>query len=251
MNNKTLSIFSIVAFVLFLISLIGVSALFVYNKNENSNLSNSEITESVDYSSFRYVALGDSITFGCSNAHPTQYDNGGYPQLVKEILNLKFAQNCGVPGNQIDAMLSRLDEMYANAEIISVMGGVNDCNSNVILGSIEDTKISTFYGRVKLLANALLKKYPNSFIFFMTPFQSGRNNIMNGNAIGYKLEDYANAIKEVCKLYDIPVLDMYNLGQFELEMNNPNSDGVHPSEQFFENYTAPQIAQFIKDNYKK
>ena len=44
---------------------------------------------------------------------------------------------------------------------------------------------------------------------------------------------------------------MYNYGNFELEMFKDYSDGTHPSEDFYENYSAPQIVQFIKDNYDK
>ena len=36
----------------------------------------------------------------------------------------------------------------------------------------------------------------------------------------------------------------------ELEMYNANSDGIHPSQEFVREYTAPQIAEFIKENYK-
>ena len=55
------------------------------------------------------------------------------------------------------------------------------------------------------------------------------------------------------RLYEsvISVLDMYNYGNFELEMFKDYSDGTHPSEDFYENYSAPQIVQFIKDNYDK
>ena len=85
-------------------------------------------------------------------------------------------------------------------------------------------------------------------MFFMTPYKLV--GWSNNNSSGYNLNNVAQAVKEVANKYNIPVLDMFNLGQFELEMYNEDSDGVHPSQEFFKNYTAPQIAQFIKDNYK-
>ena len=87
----------------------------------------------------------------------------------------------------------------------------------------------------------------------MTPYKEypyHSNTCDTPNRNGYTLEDYANAINVVCAKYNIPVLDMYNLGNFELEMYDTNSDGIHPSQEFFEKYTAPQIAKFIKENYE-
>ena len=56
--------------------------------------------------------------------------------------------------------------------------------------------------------------------------------------------------KEWSETYNIPVLDMYNNGKYELEMYYPSSDGIHPSQEFIKNYTAPQIAEFIRQNYR-
>ena len=42
---------------------------------------------------------------------------------------------------------------------------------------------------------------------------------------------------------------MFELGNYEVEMSLSNSDGLHPSQEFFEEYTAPQIVDFIKNNY--
>ena len=61
--------------------------------------------------------------------------------------------------------------------------------------------------------------------------------------------DVATVVQEVASRYEIPVLDMYNNGKYELEMYDGNSDGVHPSQEFIREYTAPQIVQFIEENY--
>ena len=39
--------------------------------------------EVVDFSLLRYVAIGDSITYGYSSITDGQATNGGYPELVK------------------------------------------------------------------------------------------------------------------------------------------------------------------------
>ncbi len=204
----------------------------------------------VDFSEMRYAALGDSITFGCSSAHPTQYENGGYPQLVADILGLKEVENCGTPGAQVSYMIAAGGSMRRGADIVSFMGGVNDCNNNVPLGHISDNTTDTFYGRLNLLTEKLLARFPDAFIFYMTPFPSGRTNHNTPNAEGCTLEDYAAAVRAVAARNGIPVLDLYFESGFESELKDPASDGIHPSAEFFEQYTAPQIAEFIRQNYK-
>lgn len=207
-------------------------------------------TENNPYKNLTYLAIGDSITYGCCTAHPTQYDNGGYPTLVANTLGLKSVKNAGVPGNQVDAMISRIPSMTSNAQIISFMGGICDFNVNTPLGDINDSDTSTFYGRLNVLSEKLLEKYPDSFIFYMTPFPSGREKYSTPNFEGYTLEDFADAVIAVAEKYDFPVFDIYRNGKFETEMYDSDSDGIHPSEKFFESYTAPMIVEFIKENYK-
>jgi hypothetical protein len=55
----------------------------------------------------------------------------------------------------------------------------------------------------------------------------------------------------VAEIYGIPVLDMYEVSEYEdVEMNNPNGDGLHPSQGFMKDYAAPKISEFIKENYR-
>ena len=125
------------------------------------------------------------------------------------------------------------------------MLGVNDWASNLPLGSIEDTTNTTIYGCLNLIAKHLTTTYKDSFVFFMTPYQT--TLVREGD---YALTDVVKAIKEIASIYGIPVLDMYNVGRYVLEMYNDDSDGIHPSQEFIKQYTAPQIAAFIKSNYK-
>ena len=97
-----------------------------------------------DFSNLCYVAIGDSITKGCSTAHPSQYDNGGYPKLVKDILSLKNVFNYGLAGCQLDAIIAKSHDFVSEANIVSFMGGINDLNNKTSLGSIEDNTVNTF-----------------------------------------------------------------------------------------------------------
>lgn len=130
------------------------------------------------------------------------------------------------------------------------MLGVNDFYVNLPLGTPESRDNTTIYGSLYLISEYLTENYKDSFIFYMTPFPARRGYTKNSQ--GYYLADVANAIKHVAAEYNIPVLDMYSVSEYEnVEMNNSNSDGVHPSQSFMRNYATPKMVAFIKENYGK
>ncbi|MBO5946019.1 MAG: SGNH/GDSL hydrolase family protein, partial [Clostridia bacterium] len=139
--------------------------------------------------------------------------------------------------------------MTDKADIVSVMGGVNDY-LNAPLGTPDSTDTGTIYGALNVLCAGLKAKYPNAYVFFMTPYKFSMDPGAHPD-YGHTLCDVANAIKEVCGKYGFDVLDMYTYGKFELEMYTKGSDGLHPTQEFFSAHTAPMIARFIKENYKK
>lgn len=229
---------------------------FTSYRNNQSNPSIYIIkNEEVDFSILNMVCLGDSITYGYEPYTGKKMQNP-YPELVKELLGLNSISNYGIPGDTVgyapdrQIMANRYIEMKDNTDIISVLGGINDYRYGIIpLGNIDDNTINTIYGAYNVLAQGLTEKYPNSFIFFMTPYKwAGDKGVCSQ---GYTLEDMSNVIKEVCAKYDIPVLDLYSNGNLESEFNLSDSDGLHPTQEFLINYTAPQIAEFIKNNYDK
>ena len=215
---------------------------------------NETVNLSYHFSHLTYVAFGDSITYGIDGvdwglmAHP-------YPNLVTETLGFHKLVNKAVSGatfcenslgrkNMTQVILSYTGE----ADVISLMLGVNDFYANLPLGTAESRDNTTVYGSLHLISQYLTTHYADSFIFYMTPFPAKKGPYANGQ--GYKLEDVANAIKEVAAEYGIPVLDTFTLSKYEkVEMNSPNSDGVHPSQSFTREYAAPMIVKFIAENY--
>lgn len=237
----------ITLFISLLLIILCVGAISSFNKPNNE-----KTNTIVDYSTMSMGCLGDSITRGVDGVNGGVMGNP-YCSIVGDELGLLKTYNYGVNGatytlNNLgrDSFVNNYKNMYYDLDIISVMGGVNDYDTTMPLGSIDDINGYTIYGSIKIVAKGLKELYPNSFVFFITPY----NTTWNNNST-YELVDVVNAIKEVCSLYDIPVLDLYNNGDFEKEMFNPNSDGLHPSQNIIKNYTAPKIAKFIKDNYNK
>lgn len=230
-------------------------------ETEQKDSSDTEFIENQDnliFQNVNYIAFGDSITFGLTPKVGSKLKNP-YPELVAETLNFKSVANEGFCGGTIcrnNLNYVCVTEMVLSstkkADIISVMLGVNDYANNLPLGDINDKSVETVYGGLNLIAEHLITTQEDAFIFFMTPYKYKPDSgyCTDINEAGYTLEDVAIAVKQVAAKYDIAVLDMYNEGQFELEMYNANSDGIHPSQEFIREYTAPQIAEFIRQNYR-
>lgn len=208
-----------------------------------------------DLATLTYVAFGDSITYGIDGNYrvgDSAYRmTNPYPNLVGETLGLQAVRNMGVSGASFCPhpdranMTSNILGFGGEADIISLLLGVNDFTSKLPLGEPTDRDNTTIYGCLHLISEHFKTLYPDAFIFYMTPFQY--KNPDNGI---YRLEDVANAVKTVAAEYDIPVLDMYNLGKYELEMNVSPNDGVHPSQQHHIDYTAPLICEFLARHYE-
>lgn len=211
----------------------------------------------------KYVALGDSITYGYiprnEDGYPGQLDS--YAKLTAEKLGMKFV-NAGISGNPLaqvgqamNPMCVRYTSLDDDADIVTVMGGTNDIRNNVPLGTFDSRAITTFYGALHTLLGGLYKKYlidqgteagTGKRIILITPpkLLLHSSTTQGGTGELYNFEPYINAMKEVAKYYSIPVLDMYNLSMMNPHLNqtiegtdvsgwyNPYMpDGVHPNQE--------------------
>jgi len=244
--KKLISIIAVVLLVMFSLSI--VSAVGPFDRKEPTE-------QPSVYSELNYIAFGDSITYGFDCVTDNIRVDKPYPQLIAEELKVNHHFNYGVNGATLTmgnegrtSIISQVINASSRADIVSVLAGVNDYYSNVPLGTINDEGYSTVYGALNSLVKALKSKYSDTFIFFMTPYQCFAK--IGVNAAGVELSDIAQAVKDVCAKEGIPVLDLHESGEFS-EQNDPLSDGIHPTQEFFEEYTAPQITAFIKQNYRR
>ena len=199
------------------------------------------------FSQHTYVAFGDSITYGYDGDTNARMEKP-YPTLVGETLGIGTVDNRGKNGATAAAcsgrtnMTERILSYTGDADIISVALGVNDYSAKAALGDMTSRDNTTVYGSLHMIARYLTTKYPDAFVFFMTPFKYKTEN----NGV-YNLADVAQAVKDVAAEYGIPVLDMYNEGQF-----NPATDAkdqIHPTQAHHATYTAPMICELINEYY--
>lgn len=175
--------------------------------------------------------LGDSQTDSAGN-----YKTKPYYEWLKDILGLSKVNVYGVSGTTImpvsgktKSFCDRYVNMDSNADLIVVWGGVNDHHYQQVLGTIDDTTTSSFYGSLDVLCRGLIEKYPSADIMFITPcIRSGSDSLTNPYG---KLKDYAKAIVEVCEKYNIYVYDAYKKGGMPINTTQGRSlytvDGLH------------------------
>ena len=208
------------------------------------------------YSTKKLAVLGDSITEGYGAV------GWSFPILTAKKLNMELLNRTGsgyqypsygIGGNEIahytvgnnehDPMCVRYTDIPTSADIVIVAGGTNDwSHDQTDLGTMGDTSIYTFYGALDTLCKGLLARYPGKKIIFMTPIKRDRRDASDNPKIAYfepnsrgdTLEDFANAIKEVCVFYGIPVIDTFSECSLnpiisEIRADFFANDGSHPN----------------------
>ena len=206
--------------------------------------------------------LGDSFTDATFQGQYTKY----YEQ-IKKILGIKTINNYGQGGTCIakgdsnnNSFIDRYNSMSKNADIVLVFGGTNDWGKHKKLGTIYSTDDTTFYGAMNELCDRLIADYPNKNIVFVTPIMrlSAADGLTESlpaneqkNNLGLKLEDYVNAMIQVCDMHAIPICDLYhNSGlnpvnrQSSLYLNY-YADGIHPNNKGYE-IIGEEISDFIQ-----
>ncbi len=205
--------------------------------------------------------LGDSITEGHSVADiaHNRYDN-----VVKELCALKEVRNYGIGGTRIAHQTrpsanawwdlnfcGRAERMEDGADFIVVFGGTNDYGTgDAPFGQITDTDRTTFCGAVRSLSEIIMRRHPDAKIVFMTPARrlgdETASQSVHRYVPGLPLRRYVEAVKDICKDYSIPVLDLYEkLGidpNQEADRSAFTSDGLH-----FNDAGHQRIAACLRD----
>lgn len=156
--------------------------------------------------------LGDSQTDPAGIGRFTQK---GYYQWVSEILELDSYNNYGKGGtclarmntNDTSAFSVRYADMDDNADLIIVMGGVNDRWHNTQLGQFGDSTIDTVYGAMEVMCDGLMTKYPGKTIIFVTPTEEDNAGCASSNITGTTVKQIVNAMKTVCDKYGMKLYD--------------------------------------------
>ena len=182
----------------------------------------------------KWNAMGDSITEGSGATK-------NYRTIISERTGV-INRNYGVSNTAIakrgatstNDMSIRYVDMDDDADIVTVFGGTNDHGNNIPIGQWGDDTVDTVYGAMKILVEGLINKYMGKRIGFITPLP--KYNTSNNTDYSYpsaSFMPYIECIKDVCKRYSIPVLDLYTESGIAPAMASVRTamipDGLHPN----------------------
>lgn len=191
------------------------------------NVSGDKIALTSPFKGKTFNILGDSITAGANISVR-------YWEWLQNLLGCT-CNNYGISGTSIaqnsnkpsQAFYIRYADMANGADVVIVMGGTNDKWHGSTLGTMGDTTGATFYGAMDVLCQGLRSKYPTATIVFVTPAEMTGFSFLATASV----EDFANAMKEMCSKYAINVFDHRIISGIypyvEANKNLYTIDGVH------------------------
>ena len=180
------------------------------------------------YDAFSMYRLAYSIANNSWTLQDTALEDTSLPSYFSETI----------------ALLKSID--WSDIDICTIGYGTNDFGDGLCPYKASETSDERFRFvnlSLKYSIETLLNAYPNLRIFIITPHY--RFWLSNGsfvddsnthevtswvNSKNYKLTDFVEAIKNVAKEYQLPVIDDYydlGLNQFNRSVYYPSNDGTH------------------------
>ncbi|MFN3378903.1 MAG: SGNH/GDSL hydrolase family protein [Runella zeae] len=204
-----------------------------------------------------WVALGDSITY--LNDHQNETGNRitkGYMTMVTEQLPHIQYINQGHNGWTAARIAEKIESLnLVKADVYSVFLGTNDWWGGRPLGTLSDyennTGFGTLYGSFRVIINKLRSLNPAAKIILITPMQrvdfvyiaNFKNNAYGSykDKKGQMLEQFADAIKEIGKHEQLPVVDLYHDKKLGLKKLVKFKRLKDPRTEQYKNYSYPDF----------
>jgi len=213
-----------------------------------------------------WIAIGDSITY--LNDHPNETGDRvtkGYMSLITEKYQHVQYINQGHNGWTSVNIADKIESLgLIKADVYTVFLGTNDWWQGKNLGSISDYKdntgTGTVYGSFRTIISKLKQLNKKAKVILITPMQRGDfvyiNNPKNNAYGSYKpkkeqtLEQFANAIVEIAKTENFPVVDLYHDSGINLENMVHFKRLKDPESGAYKNYTYPDYTTITFDPEK-
>ncbi len=202
------------------------------------------------------ATFGDSITWYDGNVYNSGKEEGqvayGYQQYMLSDLYFAEVLNYGYSGAPMpyiinEVLLKLTDEAFwYDIDYVTITSGANDERLGTPLGTVaakgSDFDTTTYIGALQAGIEYVLEMNPHIQIMLLTPIKGwiyaplgyGANNVQAED--GVVTEKWANAIKEVAALYDLPVCDWYNNSGIDYEIADREAymnDPEPPENQYY------------------
>jgi lysophospholipase L1-like esterase len=155
-------------------------------------------------------------------------------------MGFQYYYNDGVAGACMATMGDRVTKnKLATFDLVTVFAGTNDYGLGTPLGAPGDSATAnTFYGHVQKVINKIRAARPDVELVFLTPIVRGAYEDQPvypaPNEAGYTLEQYVQAIQDVCAQNQVKVINLFatsgitaqNVEKYTKDNLHPNWDGA-------------------------
>jgi lysophospholipase L1-like esterase len=175
----------------------------------------------------RFLALGDSFTFGTTSRTLRVIEGDTYVQKLESLLRERYPDqtftvaNAGVPGQFMDQIEDRYPAALrqANPQVLLLQGGVNDLNTE------GARSISDVVTRLERITRDAQQRRVSVVLATLTPQRPGSTKGTTAPAV---LRDLNGRILDLCRRYQTGCVDLY--AAFGGEQSPLiGSDGLHPT----------------------
>ena len=223
----------------------------------------------------RIACLGDSITNGvCSNTDPADGLNikGSFMPYYRwwekdyDVAAINYGQNgsfvaeyrinkCPTPNDSVPFVL-RYKDMTKDSGLITVMGGVNDCQAGYYtpeeFGSAKDVNnkdIHTFCGALRSMLKGLCKEFPKAQTVYLSPLRY--SDVSDGLGAVWKnasdMPHYIDAMRIICKESGVHFIDLYTPSELHFCCDNKDDKLVYGDRLHFGWKAHKLLSRFILD----
>lgn len=213
-------------------------------------------------------AVGDSITYGANNSYTNA---GGKSVPVSYVTKIAMRHNMRLTNkarggatlvlhdttNDMACIRKQVGSLITNSQepdYVVLSGGYNDAQydanttdhaksplgaivpadsagANAYVTSTDNFDLNTVCGTVEYLIGQLRSKYPRAKLLYVLTYRVATQ--YRWGAL------YAPAIKEICRKWAVPVVDLTQDGNMMVNPNYPQNeliftDGIHPNDEGYE-----------------
>lgn len=201
------------------------------------------------WAGMKWVCVGDSLTE--ENIRTTKH----YFDYIAEKTGISVV-NMGVGGTGYKrgeesnlAIYQRIEDVPADADVVTIFGGGNDVSILSVLGKLTDTGTDTICGCINTTIDKLYAINPTLQIGIIAPTPWVHHQPSNNSAMSV----YVTALKNICELQGIPFLDLFHCSGFrpndetyrQTVFSKDDGNGVHPNE-LGHKIIAPKIKNFLE-----
>lgn len=156
-----------------------------------------------------------------------------------------------------DSICNRVDNYPSdgNYDMIIIFAGINDFLQGIPVGTVTGDKTANFISAVDYSVKTLIERFPKARLVAMLPLPIGMYSEFSQN----DTSEYVNALIDRYNYYGVPYLDLAHNSGFRPHVkvfkdmftlrggssSNPVFDGLHPNQDWDNNYLAPMVEKFI------